>query len=96
MQITDELIDKLADLSKLNFDAEARQEIKKDLARIITFSEQINALDTEGVEPLVYMNEEYNAWRPDRVEVLISREEALQNAPKHDNEHILVPKVIKK
>ena len=96
MQISDELIDKLSNLAKLEFDDAEKAGIKSDLAQIIGFFEQINAIDTEGVEPLVYLNDENNAFRADEAKQLISHEAALSNAPAQDGTYILVPKMIKK
>lgn len=96
MQINDKLVTKLANLAKLEFDPAETEAIKADLAQIIGFFEQINAIDTEGVEPLVYLNDATNTLRPDVSVQLLSREQALQNAPLRDDTYILVPKVIKK
>lgn len=87
---------KLANLAKLEFDAAETEAIKTDLAQIIGFFEQINAIDTEGVEPLAYLNDATNTLRPDIAAQLLTREQALQNAPLRDDAYILVPKVIKK
>lgn len=96
MDINNELIDKLANLAKLNFDEEAKQNIKNDLQKILTFFEKISELDTSNVEPLIYMNDEVNIFRKDEAKHLISRLEGLKNAPLEDGEYIKVPKVIDK
>ncbi len=94
--IDDDLVSRLATLSKLQFDEAASTEIKADLEKILGFFEQISELDTDEVQPLVYMNEEHNVFRADEVKRLISKTEALKNAPKKDENFILVPKVIDK
>ncbi|MBI1341446.1 MAG: Asp-tRNA(Asn)/Glu-tRNA(Gln) amidotransferase subunit GatC [Terrimonas sp.] len=95
MEINDELVDKLAHLSRLSFKKEEKQEIKQDLQKIIQFVEKLNELDTTGVEPLLHMSEEINVLRDDEVRDSISRETALKNAPLHDEQYFKVPKVIK-
>ncbi|HQS06538.1 MAG TPA: Asp-tRNA(Asn)/Glu-tRNA(Gln) amidotransferase subunit GatC, partial [Daejeonella sp.] len=55
-----------------------------------------NEVDTEGVDPLVYMSDEVNVLREDLVKYEISREEALKNAPKQDGKFFRVAKVINK
>ena len=60
MIVDDQLIDKLATLSKLEFDVVSKQEIKSDLNKILNFMEKLNELDTEGIEPLMYINEDVN------------------------------------
>jgi aspartyl-tRNA(Asn)/glutamyl-tRNA(Gln) amidotransferase subunit C len=94
MEVNDALVDKLANLSRLQFDATEKEGIKKDLQRMIQFVEKLNELDTTGVEPLLHMSEQVNILREDEVKGSISRKEGLQNAPVHDEQFFKVPKVI--
>jgi aspartyl-tRNA(Asn)/glutamyl-tRNA(Gln) amidotransferase subunit C len=96
MEVNDALIDKLAHLSRLEFDEQEKEEIKKDLRKMIGFVEKLNELDLEKVEPLIHMSDEVNVLREDEVKGSVSREEALKNAPKHDEQFFKVPKVIRK
>jgi aspartyl-tRNA(Asn)/glutamyl-tRNA(Gln) amidotransferase subunit C len=96
MQVTDELIDNLAELACLEFTACEKEEIKKDLERMIAFIDKLNELDTTGVEPQLHMSDEINTLRDDVLEGSVSREEALKNAPLTDGVFFKVPKVIKK
>ena len=63
---------------------------------MIAFVEKLNELNLEGVEPLLHMSEEKNVLREDEIKGSISREEALKNAPEHDEKFFKVPKVIRK
>jgi aspartyl-tRNA(Asn)/glutamyl-tRNA(Gln) amidotransferase subunit C len=96
MEVNDELVDKLAHLARLKFDDAEQNEIKNDLQRMITFVEKINELDLENVEPMLYMTNEINVLRDDKVKPSISRDDALKNAPDHDGIFFKVPKVIRK
>ena|SRR5436305_1419623 len=96
MQVNDALIDKLARLSMLEITQEERNDLKADLTKMISFVEKLNELDTTGVEPLIHMCEAENILREDKTGNMVSREEALKNAPEHDNIYFKVPKVIKK
>jgi aspartyl-tRNA(Asn)/glutamyl-tRNA(Gln) amidotransferase subunit C len=96
MEVNDTMIEKLAHLARLEFDDMEKEEIKHDLQRMIAFVEKLNELDLEGVEPLLHMSDEINVLREDKVEGSISREDALKNAPLHDEQFFKVPKVIKK
>lgn len=96
MEVTDSMIDKLAHLSRLQFDEKEKIEIKNDLQRMIGFVEKLNELDLEDTEPLLFMSQEGNVLREDEIKGSISREEALKNAPLHDDQFFKVPKVIKK
>jgi len=96
MEITDKLVEHLANLAKLQFTSTEKEAIKGDLQKILGFFEQISSLDTEGVKPLVHVHAQTNVFRPDEVRSLISKQAALKNAPLHNNEYIKVPKVIQK
>lgn len=96
MEVNDALVNKLAHLARLKFDAAEKEEIKNDLQKMIAFVDKLNELDLSGVEPLVHMSDEINVLREDEVKGMISREEALKNAPAHDDKFFKVPKVIRK
>ena len=96
MEVNDELVDKLANLARLNFEPAEKAEIKRDLQKMISFIEKLNELDTTGVEPLLFMTDEVNVLREDEVKGSITREEGLLNAPVKDEQFFKVPKMIKK
>jgi len=96
MEVNDTLVDKLANLARLHFNAAEKEEIKNDLQRMIQFVEKLNEVDTSGVEPLLHMSDQVNILRADEIKGSISRAEGLLNAPVHDDEFFKVPKVIKK
>ncbi|HEY9364623.1 MAG TPA: Asp-tRNA(Asn)/Glu-tRNA(Gln) amidotransferase subunit GatC [Chitinophagaceae bacterium] len=96
MEVNDALVDKLAHLSRLNFNPAEKEEIKSDLQKMISFIEKLNELDTTGVKPLLHMSNEVNVLREDEVKGSISPEEAFKNAPMHDDKYFKVPKVMKK
>jgi aspartyl-tRNA(Asn)/glutamyl-tRNA(Gln) amidotransferase subunit C len=96
MEVNDELINNLAQLARLEFNDVEKDEIKDDLQKMIAFIDKLNELDTTGVEPLLHMSDNVNVLREDEVQGSISREDALKNAPVHDEQFFKVPKVIKK
>jgi len=83
-------------LAKLSFEGEAKEAIKKDMTRILDFVEKLNEVNTEGVEPLIYLNDEPLQLRTDKAEETITQKEALKNAPLKDSDYFKVPKVLKK
>jgi aspartyl-tRNA(Asn)/glutamyl-tRNA(Gln) amidotransferase subunit C len=94
MKIDTDLVDKLAHLARLEFDAAEKVKIEADLNRILSFMETLNEVNTEGVQPLIYMTEEVNVLRDDVVIQDITHAEGLKNAPKKDSDYFRVPKVI--
>lgn len=55
---------------------------------------KLKEVDTEGVEPLIYLTNSETVLREDVVVQTITHEEALRNAPKSDSDFFRVPKVI--
>jgi len=97
MKIDKSTVDRLARLSKLEFSENEKVEMVEDFKKIVGFVDKLKEVDTEGVKPLIYVNEGVtNVLRKDEVKGMLSREEALQNAPVKDSSYIKVPKVLKK
>lgn len=94
MQIDEKLISRLEHLARLELSASERGHLQKDLNKILVMVEKLNELDTTNVDPLVYINEEGNVWREDKIAHQIEREQALKNAPDQDGTFFRVPKVI--
>jgi aspartyl-tRNA(Asn)/glutamyl-tRNA(Gln) amidotransferase subunit C len=94
MQIDETLILRLENLARLELSATERTKMQGSLTDILTMVEQLNTLDTEGVEPLIYINEDVNVWREDTVNHQLERRDALKNAPDSDGTFFKVPKVI--
>lgn len=95
MDISNEMIDKFADLTKLEFKAEKKEKPKTDLNNITSFIEKLNEIDTENVEPLIFMSEGENILH-DVVKQTMTHEEALKNTPSKDSDYFRVPKFIDK
>jgi len=94
MTIDEETVDKIAHLARLELTGTEKQDMIKDMNKILEFMDKLNEINTTGVEPLIYMTGEVNAVREDVVKQTITHEEALLNAPKHDDDYFLVAKVI--
>ena len=94
MIIDEETVDKIAHLARLELAGDEKQEMIKDLNKILGFMDKLNEVNTTGVDPLVYMTNGVNNFREDVVKQEITHAKALKNAPKHDNDFFLVPKVI--
>jgi aspartyl-tRNA(Asn)/glutamyl-tRNA(Gln) amidotransferase subunit C len=96
MNIDKETVEKVAHLARLELSETEKKDMIKDMSKILDFMAKLNELDTTGVEPLVYMTDGANILREDVVKQTITHEEALKNAPKHDEDYFLVAKVIEK
>ena len=96
MKINDDLVQHIAHLARLEFQGEDLKAIKGDMQNIISFMDKLSELDTEEVEPLIFMSDEVNVLREDLVEKTVTSEQALKNAPKKDSDYFRIPKVLDK
>ena len=96
MSVDAKTVDRLAELARLEFSDEEKKEIQGDLNRILELIDKMSEVDTDGVEPLIYMTDEVASLREDIVKQQITQEEALKNAPDKDSDYIRVPKVLDK
>jgi len=94
MKIDTKVVDELAHLARLSYENEAKQEIVTELNKIIAFVEKLEEINTDGIEPLIYMVDETNITREDFMKQDVSQDEGLKNAPKKDSDYFRVPKVI--
>lgn len=96
MIIDKETVIKVADLARIEIKEEEISGLTKEMNKILTFMEKLNEVDTAGVKPLVYMNEEVNVWREDVAKQEITVADGLKNAAKHNESYFFVPKIIEK
>ena len=87
-------VDEIAHLARLEFKDDAKEGIINDMNRMLDFIEKLNELDTDKIEPLIYMTQEQNVLREDEPKVTLTQKEALKNAPQKDTDYFKAPKVI--
>ena len=96
MQITEEIIDHIANLAKLEFKGEEKKAVHQKLTNIVDMMDKLAEVDTEGVEPLISMVDEENDMREDEISFELSKEKALKNAPSKNSDYFKIPKVLDK
>lgn len=94
MKIDREALQKIAHLARLEVKPDEEEALLNSMENVLTWMEQLNEVDTEGVEPLTHVTDEVNNWREDIANDSLSREEGLKNSPQHDDTYLKVPKVI--
>ncbi len=87
-------LDKIAYLARLSIDPAQADRVLQDMDRILDFVDQMQQVDTSGIEPLAHPIEARQRLREDRVTESNQREALLKNAPATENGLFLVPKVI--
>ena len=86
----------LQKLARIALTPEEEKKLLSNLKNILSHIDQLNEVDTEGVETCRHVTTGSVApLREDEPKRLIEREEFLKNAPDHIGGMIRVPKVIK-
>ncbi|MBW3466539.1 Asp-tRNA(Asn)/Glu-tRNA(Gln) amidotransferase subunit GatC [Arthrospiribacter ruber] len=94
MKVDLNTVKKMAHLARLEFDETGAEKIKNDMSQILDWVDQLNEVDTEGIEPLTTMSSEVNVLRADEVGEHLAHDKALSNAPQKDSDYFRVPKVL--
>jgi aspartyl-tRNA(Asn)/glutamyl-tRNA(Gln) amidotransferase subunit C len=94
MKIDEGTVNKIAHLARLELSQEESTRMVQDLSKILDWMEQLNEVDTTGIEPLTHINQEVNIFREDVADNQLSRERGLRNAPLKNEAYFMVPKVI--
>lgn len=89
-----EAVLKLAKLSRLELSDAEIEKAGKHLDELINYMDNIRSLDLSGVEPMVSIEQKNNGMRKDEVTPSLSREKAFENAPKVNQNHFTIPKVM--
>jgi aspartyl-tRNA(Asn)/glutamyl-tRNA(Gln) amidotransferase subunit C len=93
-QIDEAAVERIAHLSRLKITAQEAQGLKRELNSILAWVEALNAIPTDGVEPLTSTEASALQMREDEVTDGGYAPDILKNAPKSDGGFFLVPKVI--
>lgn len=94
MSINTEMVDYIAELSRLELQAGEKQTMTAELEQIIAYMDVLSKLDTTGVEPMSHVFPVKNVLREDEVSPSQDRAELLAGAPAPDKEAFLVPKAV--
>jgi aspartyl-tRNA(Asn)/glutamyl-tRNA(Gln) amidotransferase subunit C len=87
-------IEKVAKLARLELSDEEKHTFGNQLEQILTYMEQLNRIDTTGVEPTSHAIPIQNAFREDETRPSYSREEVLGIGPEEEDGHFKVPRII--
>lgn len=93
-RISDEMIDYVSILAKLELSDEERMKAKEDMGRMLAYFDQLDELDTTGVEPMSHLFPVTNVFREDVAANGDGRVATLANAPVSRDGGFVVPKTI--
>lgn len=85
---------RIAELAHVGINEEAAQRMQAELNDIFKMIERIQAVDTEGVEPMMHPHDGVQCLREDKAVFGNNREENMKNAPEEFEGLFLVPQVI--
>ena len=94
MKISKEDVLNTAELARLEFDDETLSKFTRQLGDILVHMDELAELDTKNAEPTSHVLELSIPFRKDKVNQVITAEEALRNAPSQENGFFTVPKII--
>ena len=92
--ISDEMIEYVGILAKLELSDEEKEQAKQDMGRMLDYIDQLNELDTSGVEPMSHVFPVENVFREDVVTNGDDRDAMLANAPESKDGAFKVPKTV--
>ena len=92
--ISDETIEYVGILAKLELSGEEKEQAKKDMGSMLDYIDKLNELDTSGVEPMSHVFPVNNVFREDVVTNGDEHEKILANAPEEKDQSFKVPKTI--
>lgn len=90
--ISDETIEYVGILAKLELSGEEKEQAKKDMGSMLDYIDKLGELDTTGVEPMSHVFAVQNVFREDVVTNGDARDEILVNAPGEKDGMFMVPK----
>ena len=93
-KISDETIEYVGILAKLELSDEEKEEAKADMEKMLDYIDKLNELDTKDVEPMSHISAAVNVFREDVVTNGDGREETLANAPQRKEDSFEVPRTI--
>ena len=94
MAVTKKDVESIAELARLYLTEEEKEDLTDVLNSILDYFDKLSELDTDNVEPLTHILPVQNVMRDDTVRASLGQEKALENAPKRDRGHFVIPKVI--
>ena len=89
--ISDETIDYVGILAKLELSPEEKEQAKTDMARMLDYIDKLGELNTDGIEPMSHVFSMGNVFREDVVTNGDNHEKTLANAPEEKDDAFVVP-----
>lgn len=94
MKITNDVVEHVAHLSRLELSPDEVNVYTAQLDRILEYMDTLNMLDTKGIEPTTHAIPLVDVMRGDEVSIGLSVQESVGNAPEREESFFRVPPII--
>lgn len=94
MEITQQDVEKVAQLARLAVSQAEKETFAKQLTQVLAHVDTLNRYDTTGIEPTATVMGQTNVFREDLVRPSLSTDKALANAPMREADGFVVPKIL--
>ncbi|SMC27879.1 aspartyl/glutamyl-tRNA(Asn/Gln) amidotransferase subunit C [Clostridium acidisoli DSM 12555] len=94
MSVSKKDVEYVAELARLSFTEDEKEELIGDLNSVLGYIEKLNELDTKDTDIIVNPYYIENKFREDEVEPSLELKAVLDNAPDKLEEYVIVPKII--
>ena len=94
MKIDDATVRNIARLARIKVDDAQAKKLEDELNGILQWVEQLNEVDTEGVDPMTCVTDMHAKMRKDVVTDGGYPQDVVKNAPEHTDQFFVVPKVV--
>jgi len=94
IDVTDDLVAKIATLSRLSLSPEEAAEVKNHFRKILLYVEELQQLDLQGVDPSLFSLDASNVQRDDEPKASLPLADVLANAPEAKSPFFVVPRIV--
>lgn len=94
MKLTKDDVKHVAKLANLPLSEKEEELYSEQLSKILDYVEQLNQVDTKGVETTFNVSGQENVMRADETVASLTQDEALQNASQKENSFFITKKVL--
>ena len=94
MRLTQKEVEYVAGLARIQISEAEKEQLSHQLSSILTYMEELNQVDTEGISPMASVVSQANVLREDEARESFPQDKALENASATKNGMFEVPKII--
>ena len=94
MKLTQKEVEYVANLARIQVSEAEKDQLSSQLSSILTYMQELNQVNIEGVSPMASVLSQANVLREDEVRESVTQDKAIANAPTAKDGMFQVPKII--